>query len=234
MGIHAAKLYHISSAMKAFQQDLRARGIEDKVLTVTTSEFGRRISSNGSYGTDHGTGAPLFVFGKGVIPGMIGTNPDISPGVDNVPMQYDYRQVYANILLDWMGVSKTVLSNDIFFGNFIDGPRTGGGFFEKLPIAGDQVTALDPFVQKRFYLKEPYPNPASSETIIEFYVNRKAPVRILLLDNAGRSIKTLLEKEVVPGSHQVRLIFNGLKSGIYHIHFDIGLLKDSKKLMIKK
>jgi uncharacterized protein (DUF1501 family) len=90
------------------------RGIEDRVLTVTTSEFGRRISSNGSFGTDHGTGAPLFVFGQGVIPGVIGTNPDLSPENGNVPMQYDYRQVYANILLDWMGVDKETINNDVF------------------------------------------------------------------------------------------------------------------------
>jgi hypothetical protein len=234
MGIHAAKLYHISSAMKAFQQDLRARGIEDKVLTVTTSEFGRRISSNGSYGTDHGTGAPLFVFGRGVIPGMSGTNPDISPGVDNVPMQFDYRQIYANILLAWMGVDKTVLSNDIFFGNFIDGPRTGGGFYEKLPIAGDQITALEPFIQERFYLKEPYPNPVSSETLIEFFVNRTALVRMSLLDHSGRSIKTLFDKEVAPGTHKLRLAVDGLKTGVYIIHFDTGLNKDSKKIIIKE
>jgi uncharacterized protein (DUF1501 family) len=42
MGVHAALMYHISTAMKAFQEDLRAKGIEDRVLTVTTSEFGRR------------------------------------------------------------------------------------------------------------------------------------------------------------------------------------------------
>ena len=232
MGIHAAKLYHIASGMKAFQEDLRSRGIEDKVLSITTSEFGRRISSNGSYGTDHGTGAPLFIFGKGVIPGMIGTNPDVSPGVDNVPMQYDYRQVYANILVDWMGVDKSVLTNDVFFGNFVDGPREEGGFYEKLPIAGDQVTGLDPFIEQRFYLKECYPNPASSETYIEFYVNRQAPVRLSLLDNTGRQIKVLFDQEVTPGAHQIRLVVSGIKTGIYYIHLDAGLLKDSKKLII--
>ncbi|MFZ6014280.1 MAG: DUF1501 domain-containing protein, partial [Bacteroidota bacterium] len=66
MGHHAALMYHISTAMNSFQDDLKARGLEDRVLTITTSEFGRRIYSNGSYGTDHGTGGPLFVFGKGV------------------------------------------------------------------------------------------------------------------------------------------------------------------------
>ncbi|MCU0368239.1 MAG: DUF1501 domain-containing protein, partial [Cyclobacteriaceae bacterium] len=95
MGQHAALMYHISSAMKAFQDDLRARGLEDRVLTVTTSEFGRRVRSNGSYGTDHGTGAPVMIFGKGVQPGVVGKVPDLTK--ENVEMQYDYRQVYANL-----------------------------------------------------------------------------------------------------------------------------------------
>lgn len=232
MGVHAAKLYHISAAMKAFQEDLRDRGIEDKVLTVTTSEFGRRISSNGSFGTDHGTGAPLFIFGKGVIPGMIGTNPDLSPEVSNVPMQYDYRQVYANILMDWMGVDKTVLTNDVFFGNFIDGPREEGGFYEKLPIASDQITGLDPFVEKRFFLMDCYPNPASGETFIKFHVNREAPVKIDLLDNAGRLVRNLILQKMIPGVHQIRLTVTDLKSGIYHIHMDAGLVNDSKRLIV--
>ncbi|MBI3482090.1 MAG: DUF1501 domain-containing protein, partial [Bacteroidetes bacterium] len=82
MGVHAALMYHISAGMQAFQADLRARGLEDRVLTVTTSEFGRRIHSNGSYGTDHGTGGSVYIFGLGVQPGMVGKVPDLTQ--DNV------------------------------------------------------------------------------------------------------------------------------------------------------
>src|SRR5690606_29080322 len=85
MGVHAALLYHISTAMNAFQEDLRRRGLEDRVLTITTSEFGRRVYSNGSYGTDHGTGGPMFIFGKGVQAGMVGNVPDLTKA--NVEMQ---------------------------------------------------------------------------------------------------------------------------------------------------
>ena len=71
MGVHSALLYHISSAMAAFQRDLASRGIEDRVLTMTMSEFGRRVGSNGSYGSDHGTGGPLMMFGAGVKTGNL-------------------------------------------------------------------------------------------------------------------------------------------------------------------
>ena len=48
LGVHAALLYHISSAIKAFQDDLKALGLDDRVMTMTFSEFVRRIYSNGS------------------------------------------------------------------------------------------------------------------------------------------------------------------------------------------
>ena len=132
MGAHAALMYNIASAMNAFQADLRARGIEDRVLTVTTSEFGRRIHSNGSYGTDPGTGGPMFIFGKGVQPGVVGKVPDLTK--NNVAMQFDYRQVYANILKDWMLVDEDTINNEIFFKNFINGPKEEGtGNYEPLP-----------------------------------------------------------------------------------------------------
>ncbi|MGB0715340.1 MAG: DUF1501 domain-containing protein [Phycisphaerae bacterium] len=73
------------------------------------SEFGRRVGSNGSYGSDHGTGGPVMMFGLGVKPGIYGTVPDMS--LSNVGMQFDYRQIYANILHEWMGVDKSVIAN---------------------------------------------------------------------------------------------------------------------------
>jgi len=70
-GSHAALLYHLSSAVKAFQDDLAYQGLENNVLTLTTSEFGRRVYSNDSYGTDHGKAAPAFLFGSYLKGGVI-------------------------------------------------------------------------------------------------------------------------------------------------------------------
>src|SRR6478736_7240183 len=63
-GYHANLLMNVSDAIRAFQDDLKFLGIEERVVGMTFSEFGRRIKSNGSEGTDHGSAAPLFVFGK--------------------------------------------------------------------------------------------------------------------------------------------------------------------------
>ena len=109
-GNHANLLQKVSEAIYAFQDDLKMQGIEDRVVGMTFSEFGRRIRSNDSGGTDHGVGAPVFVFGKPVRSGIIGNNPVIPDKVtvnDNIAMQNDFRAVYTTLLKNWLGTSST-------------------------------------------------------------------------------------------------------------------------------
>lgn len=233
MGVHAALMYHISSAMKAFQDDLREKGLEDRVLTVTTSEFGRRIYSNGSFGTDHGTGGPIFVFGKGVQPGVVGTTPDMNQG--NIQMQYDYRQVYANLLKDWMLVDQAKIDNDIFFGNFIDGPREdGNGNYEPLPLANQVITGVGEFVSNRFMLYDCYPNPAKEKTTIHFRTNHSGLVTVNLFDNHGRVAKTLISQVYEPGEHRTVADISSLPAGLYLYQMKTGFYNETKKLVIVK
>ncbi len=230
MGVHAALMYHISTAMKAFQDDLRVRGLEDRVLTVTTSEFGRRIPSNGSYGTDHGTGGPLILFGKGVHPGVIGNTPNLNQG--NIGMQYDYRQVYAGLLKDWMGVDKTVLENDIFFGNFIDGQNEDGVNFEPLPLVSNLITGTNDFYAQRFRLAPCYPNPAKEQTLATFFINSSINVKLDLLDNMGKVVHSILNEEREAGEHKLTINLSGISPGLYILRLNAGHLKDTQKLII--
>ncbi|MEZ4946035.1 MAG: DUF1501 domain-containing protein [Cyclobacteriaceae bacterium] len=234
MGAHAALMYNISSAMKAFQEDLRARGIEDRVLTVTTSEFGRRIHSNGSYGTDHGTGGPMFIFGKGAKPGIVGKVPDLTK--NNVEMQFDYRQVYANILKDWMLVDEATINNEIFFKNFINGPKEEGtGNYEPLEVASQVISATNSdFIKARFALTGCYPNPASSHTTIEFRINTTSQVHLQLFDSQGRVLKVLLDTTLDAGEHSVEVDLQEFKPGVYLYKLKSGFLKDTKKLVISR
>ena len=234
MGAHAALMYHISSAMNAFQQDLRARGIEDRVLTVTTSEFGRRIHSNGSYGTDHGTGGPMFLFGKGVTPGVMGKVPDLSQ--NNVEMQFDYRQVYANLLKDWMLVDEGIIHNDIFFRDFINGPKEEGtGNYEPLAIASQVISATHAdFVNSRFALSGCYPNPAIDHTTIEFRINATSQVSLQLLDSQGKMVKDILDVALDAGEHSVKVDLQAYPPGLYLYKLKSGFLKDIKKLVISR
>ncbi len=104
IGTHANLLKRVSEAIGAFMDDLEYLKISDRVMGMTFSEFGRRIRSNASGGTDHGAAAPLFYFGHNVKGGVIGTNPILPANAtvnDNVPMQHDFRSVYASVLQNW-------------------------------------------------------------------------------------------------------------------------------------
>jgi uncharacterized protein (DUF1501 family) len=97
-------LGQFSDAIKAFYDDLAAHGDDRRVLTMTFSEFGRRIEENASRGTDHGEGSPLFLIGGGVKGGIYGAYPDLSNGgLGNVPFATDFRSVYATVLERWLG-----------------------------------------------------------------------------------------------------------------------------------
>jgi uncharacterized protein (DUF1501 family) len=78
---------------------------------MTFSEFGRRVRENGSRGTDHGSGSIMFLAGGKVKPGLVGSYPSLSDAADNnLKFSTDFRQVYAAILDNWLGVpGKDVL-----------------------------------------------------------------------------------------------------------------------------
>ncbi|ABG60600.1 DUF1501 domain-containing protein [Cytophaga hutchinsonii] len=228
MGNHAALMYHISSAMRAFQDDLKARSIDERVLTMTTSEFGRRIYSNGSYGTDHGIGAPMMLFGKGVVPGLSGTNPDLTQ--DNVAMQFDYRQVYASILKDWMCVDASLVDNEfgILWGNY---PGRG----TTLPIINNNlISSVNDFVRDRFYMNNCYPNPAVNFTDITFYINTSCVVTISLHDSTGKLIKNIVSETYPVGESKVSVDLREIKAGMYFYQIETSYFKDAKKIVIQK
>jgi hypothetical protein len=128
-GTHAQLLKKLSDAIFAFQSDLKLQGIEDNVLGMTFSDFGRRATSNASKGTDHGVGAPMFVFGTGLKRQLVGTNPDLvngllpatpAPEVSNrdIKMQVDFRRVYSDVLNDWFGTAEGT-TDQLLFRDFV-------------------------------------------------------------------------------------------------------------------
>jgi len=119
-GTHAGLLAGLSAAIKSFQDDLAFLNIEDRVVGMTFSEFGRRIKSNSSLGTDHGAAAPMFIFGKKANAAVLGHTPDIPVTAtvnDNIAMQYDFRSVYSSLLAQWLCVRTTDLA-EIMLQNF--------------------------------------------------------------------------------------------------------------------
>ena len=119
-GQHAYLLKQVNDAIVTFMKNLDAQNLGDRVVGVTLSEFGRTVHSNGSSGTDHGTVAPMFVFGNSVKGGIIGANPKIPLDYktsDELTANYDFRQVYGSLLNQWMG-NDPKLTNEILFKEF--------------------------------------------------------------------------------------------------------------------
>jgi hypothetical protein len=227
MGIHGALLYHLSEAVRAFQNDLRALGLEDRVLTLTMSEFGRRAASNGSWGTDHGTAAPMFIFGNHVKPGITGQNPDLYDlDRNNLRMQHDYRQVFGGIVQDWFEASPEAMQKTRFQ-DYVLGD-------DKLSLIGNPVLSTEnAFRDSRFFLSECYPNPASALCRFSMRINRKAWVRLQMIDTNGREVKRLLDQSMPPGEKQVSFDVSGLRPGIYHLLMKTAGFEQSRSLVVQ-
>jgi uncharacterized protein (DUF1501 family) len=96
-----------SDSLLAFQRDLEARGLANRVLVHIWSEFGRRAAENGDSGTDHGAAGVGFLLGTRVAGKMVGEFPGLQKGLDtngNVSATSDFRGIYSALLEQWFGV----------------------------------------------------------------------------------------------------------------------------------
>ncbi len=212
-GTHAVLLQQLSEAVDAFQRDLKLAGKEDKVLTMTFSEFGRQIRSNDSMGTDHGNAAPLMLFGPCVRPGILGENPQLDLQIEpqsGVPMQYDFRSVYATVLKDWLGMEastiQAILHPDVQFLPLIEGCSLST--FIQEPV----VTSLQLKI---------YPNPASNSTSLEWESNGDA-WSAGLLDQRGYQHQIWSGGKGTKGPVVHKLTLAPIPAGQYFIHLRQG------------
>src|SRR5579871_3266402 len=119
---HSNLLFELSAALKAFLDDLAAAQLADRVVVLLFSEFGRAVRENSSGGTDHGTAGPVFLAGANLRGGIVGGTPsllDLDPNHGDLRRTLDFRQVYATVLEDWLGLPAHAAL---------------GGSFEHLPV----------------------------------------------------------------------------------------------------
>jgi len=114
-GRQDALLQQFADGIKAFYDDLAAHQADDRVLTMSFSEFGRRVEENANRGTDHGTAAPMFLIGGGVKGGIYGDHPSLTDlDYGNLKWHTDFRSVYATVLEGWLGVPSATVLGDSF------------------------------------------------------------------------------------------------------------------------
>ena len=106
-------LKQYAEAMAAFIKDLKQNNLLDDTLIMTFSEFGRRVKQNGSRGTDHGTANNVFLMGGNLRKkGFYNEAPDlVNLDKGDLKFQIDFRDIYANILEDWLGTKTSGILN---------------------------------------------------------------------------------------------------------------------------
>ncbi|WP_299126965.1 DUF1501 domain-containing protein [uncultured Winogradskyella sp.] len=214
VGDHAELLLELSEAIHAFQQDLKLIGIDERVVTFTFSEFGRKVSQNGNFGTDHGNFAPLFVCGTNINAGVLGVNPNIDDLADNdqlQDLQFDYRQVFTTFIQDWMGGSDTIL-NSTFYQDFSE---------DKLPLIKPAAVVAEACYNESLGLPEDiittkqfaaYPNPFKENLYVELQSEHSVNCRLQLYNLEGR---TVYDRQVRLSNSAKTLDLSYLPSGVY-------------------
>jgi hypothetical protein len=192
---------------------------------MTFSEFGRRIQSNASGGTDHGAAAPMFVFGDAVQPGVIGNNPSIPSTTtvnDNVPMQFDFRQVYASVLKDWFELNDAEIKNIL------------GTDFNTLPIFKNNISGIEDITEymTQISLRNVFPNPAKNKTIISFSTDGGGNLSLVLYNAMGNQVYTFFNKRFSAGTFEHELDLRGFSPGNYILQLHSEMKSCTQSLQI--
>lgn len=221
-GAHADLWSKVSVGISAFLDDCKKLGVADRVAGMTYSEFGRRIVSNASFGTDHGAAGPSFVFGTSVNNTLIGANPTIPSTVgaaDNVNYQYDFRQIYTSILQQWFGLTKIeaagVLLKDI----------------DTLPIF-KSTTDIKNSEAAIISLVDNYPNPFENSTTIKIQTSGGL-TQLKVFDALGNEVATLVNKVLPSGTYEILFEAHNLASGNYYYSIISGSSR-ANGVMLKK
>ncbi len=191
---HQQLLNSFSEAVTTFYKDLTAAGWDDKVLTMTMSEFGRRFNENGSLGTDHGTAAPTMFFGSALDgSGFVGEHPDLTNLTrgGNVTNTMDFRQVYATVMKDWLCIDDGLVGRALLGSEFesLDLGFNCSGTNSNLPINGEGLTHIPTYSDNQTYI-----NVVSPQT---------THVDIALYDIIGQKVATLRNEMLMEGDELV-------------------------------
>lgn len=207
-GLHAVLLNNISTAVDEFYQDLANLGIDHKVLSITFTEFGRRAYSNDSYGTDHGTATPVFVFGTRLNNRIFGTNPglgddDLHNG--NLKYNIDYRQIYTSIIQDWFEGDDEALIRTGFSDWVEDKINIVATTGVHQVYTGTSADSLQVF-----------PNPAGDVAQLKFTLSKRGDAVFHVTDASGRTVLTF-RKEGRFGPNTLSLDLAALREGMYQL-----------------
>jgi len=220
-GLHPTLLSKLSKAIAAFQDDLKLMNKADEVMGFVFTEFGRRIKSNDSLGTDHGTTWPAIVFGSKVNPTIIGKNPVIPAVVDksnNLPLQYDFRSIYASFYKQWLEVDDQEISQIL------------GASFPEIQLISKSASTIPAETISSEKLKL-FPNPVSELATLSFESDEDW-IEIRIYSMNGQLIENIRRQRISKGKQQIQLQLKHLIAGTYQLVAEHGKMKETIRFVV--
>ena len=213
---HEVLLTYVADAIKKFYDDLNYEGLDSKVLSMTFSEFGRRVKENGSQGTDHGSAAPTLLFGPPLRgSGIIGEWPSLDNlnRRGNMYNSIDFRSIYQTILKDWLCGDSNYIDKAML-GNEYDALGLGFGC--------NDLDIVD--YNDLFNYHHPIYTNSINEVNLNLRIKQSHNVKIRVYDILGRHISTIFDGQLMSGEHTFPLSHNRggkISSGQYFYRIGI-------------
>lgn len=255
--VHERLMSNLTRAVQDFYTDLEFSGVDERVLSMTFSEFGRRVFENGSVGTDHGKAAPTLFFGKGLQgSAFVGTHPEIwNTDRDEVngtlEPNVDFRDLYGTVLAEWLCVdpvkvqqhllnhdytpidlgfrchAETEFNDDVVYDN--DPPD-----IPDTPPSDGSDPGADPGELTQITHGAYYPDQINPH--IEFNLPESSPVEVNLYNVIGQKVGVLYQGTASAGSTQIDVkqsVNAQLPSGRYVYQMIVNGEKMSKSIIIQ-
>lgn len=248
---HERLMTNLSVAINDFYKDLACTEQDDKVLSMTFSEFGRRIFENGSNGTDHGKAAPTLFFGSGLNgSAFVGDHPSLEDPNQRGNLEYtmDFRDLYGTVLAEWLCVPRALVEQHLLGRPYVPvnlGFNCSGEDFPDIvysdgnpdlpgpPDGGTDPTDPNPELENVIVHKPYYPTEGNPSIHLEMPFT--AHVDIQLYNILGQNLGTVYNAMTTEGSQEInireRMPVN-LATGKYIYRISVQNQKMSKSVMV--
>ena len=192
---HPLLLSYLAAGVSEFYADLAADNRDQEVLSMTFSEFGRRVQQNGSLGTDHGTAAPLLLFGPGLNGSdILGADPNLNSldPYGNLRHSVDFRSVYATVLESWLCIDPVSVDSIL------------GDSFERIENIGLEcgtTTGVAEVTLKQGIRHRIRPD-GFGGMVIEYELARPGNIDLSVFTVLGQKVRTLHHGYQLAGAHE--------------------------------
>jgi uncharacterized protein (DUF1501 family) len=203
--LHQSIMTDLADSVSLFYEDLTDGNVAEDVLSMTFSEFGRRVEQNASDGTDHGSSAPVLLFGPALNgSGFVGDHPSLTEldSAGNMEFTTDFRQVYASVLENWLCIEPDTVDELLL-----------DVFYDRLPLGLDCIgVGVDEYALNDFKHQALYD--PSGEIYIQYFLDRPMSVNIKVYNLMGQYISTICNERQLNGEKRIAVKANSPKLSV--------------------